>query len=335
MAILITGASGQDGLILLSRLSKMLEPVVAAVGSVGNVSKVQLFAPSALVEVGKLEDTAFVRYLFAKYTFSRIFNFAALSSVGASWKSPAESIFSNSVSVINLLEALRESQDNGQRTQLYQASSAEMYSKSEVRTINEKTPLAPDSPYSISKAAAHFSAQTYREAYGLDVRTGILFNHESPLRNDAFVIRKITSSVAKIALGLQRNLELGNIDVERDWGYAPDYVSAIELIMGSQEPGDYVVGSGVLTSLSKVLETAFSVIGVHDWRSYVTSDDAGQRPLDHGPLIADSSKIRTELGWQPTKDFASVIAEMVEFDLRLASDPSAAKIHSAFLGNEG
>jgi GDPmannose 4,6-dehydratase len=197
---------------------------------------------------------------------------------------------------------------------LYQASSSEMYGKVREIPQTEETPFYPRSPYGVSKAFAHYITVNYRESYDLFAASGILFNHESPRRGLEFVTRKVTDGVARIKLGLADSLFLGNMDAQRDWGFAGDYVRAMWLMLQQDKPGDYVIATGVSHSVQELVQTAFEHVGL-DWREHVKTDPRFLRPAEVDHLIGDSSRAREQLGWQPNVDFAGLITMMVDADL--------------------
>jgi GDPmannose 4,6-dehydratase len=206
----------------------------------------------------------------------------------------------------------------------YQASSSEMFGLPKESPQNEKTLLHPRSPYGVSKVAAHHLVVNYRESYGFFASTGILFNHESPLRSPSFVTRKITKGVASIAKGLSDSITLGNLEVSRDWGWAPDYVEGMISILEHDQPDDFVLATGVSRSLKEFMSTAFNAIGVSDWEAKVKSDDSLFRPAEVVSVVGDASKARRILGWQPSESFEGMVKKMVQFDLDLMENKTAA-----------
>jgi GDPmannose 4,6-dehydratase len=228
--------------------------------------------------------------------------------------------------VIRVLEAIRQVDPS---IRLYQASSSEMFGKVREVPQTELTPFYPRSPYGVSKAFAHYITVNYRESYGLFACSGILFNHESPRRGLEFVTRKVTDGVARIKLGLSESLALGNLDAQRDWGFAGDYVRAMYLMLQQDQPDDYVIAMGVSHSVRDLVETAFTHAGL-DYERYVKLDPAFLRPAEVDHLIGDSSKARRELGWDPTVDFRGLVTMMVDADIaRLSQGPAAAGLTDA------
>jgi GDPmannose 4,6-dehydratase len=247
-----------------------------------------------------------------------IYNLAAQSFVGGSWDYPEVTTEINSLGTLYLLEAMRH---HAPKAHFYQASTSEMVGTGKKgETQNEQTPFHPRSPYAISKLYAHWMVDCYRESYGLYCCSGILWNHESPLRGKEFVTRKITDAVARISLGKQKELFLGNIDSKRDWGYAGDYVEAMWLMLQQKEPGNYCIASGKTYSIRDFLDVAFNVIGIKDWAPYVKIDAQFKRPNDVVYLRGDSSKAKKELGWKPKTSFKGLVEMMVEADLKRNQD---------------
>ena len=241
-----------------------------------------------------------------------IYNLAAMSAVAASWVQPTLTAEFSGVGVTRMLEAMREACPEAR---FYQASSSEMFGKVREIPQNEGTPFYPRSPYGVAKAYGHFITVNYRESYGLHATSGILFNHESERRGREFVTRKITWHAAAIKLGLADRLQLGNLDAERDWGYAPDYVDAMWRMLQQDEAGDYVVATGVAHSVRNCLEVAFDHVGL-EVGDHVVIDPAYMRPAEVEQLVGDSSKAKRVLGWQPQTGFEQMIRLMVDSDYR-------------------
>ena len=244
-----------------------------------------------------------------------IYNLAAQSFVEDSWDTPEAIANTTGLGVLRMLEAIREFGDNDIR--FYQASSSEMFGKMVENPANENTPFYPRSPYGVSKLYGHWITKNYRESYGMYNCSGILFNHESERRGKQFVTRKITSGIAKIHLGLADNLALGNIKASRDWGYAPDYVEGMWLMLQQPEPDDYVLATGETHTIEEFLDEAFSIIGIKDWSNYVIKDPKFYRPAEVDVLRGDYSKAKEILGWQPTTTFTELIHKMVMNDIQL------------------
>jgi GDPmannose 4,6-dehydratase len=240
-----------------------------------------------------------------------VYNLAAQSYVPTSFSQPVLTGEFTALGVTRILEAIRLACP---RARFYQASSSEMFGKVRESPQNELTPYHPRSPYGVAKVYGHWITVNYRESYGLYAVSGILFNHESPRRGIEFVSRKITDAVARIKLGLQRELRLGNLDARRDWGFAGDYVDAMWRMLQQPEPRDYVIGTGVMHSVRDLVEIAFSHAGL-DWRTHVVTDPAFIRPAEVDVLQADPSLARRELAWTPTVSFTQLVAMMVDADL--------------------
>ncbi len=244
------------------------------------------------------------------------YNLAAMSFVPASWDQPMLTGEFNSQGVTRVLEAIRRV---APKVRLYQASSSEMFGKVREVPQTELTPFYPRSPYGVSKVFGHYITVNYRESYGLFACSGILFNHESPRRGLEFVTRKVTDAVARIKLGLTDHLSLGNLDACRDWGFAGDYVRAMWLMLQQDQPDDYVIATGVAHSVRDLVKVAFERVGL-DWQPYVRVDPTLIRPAEVDHLIGSSDKAHRVLGWQPSVDFAQLVAMMVDADLaRLAA----------------
>ncbi|MCA9878764.1 MAG: GDP-mannose 4,6-dehydratase, partial [Thermomicrobiales bacterium] len=235
--------------------------------------------------------------------------------VPASWQQPLLTSEITGLGLTRLLEGIRQVSPTAR---VFQASSSEMFGLATSSPQDETTPFRPCSPYGTSKLYAHWIAANYRESYGLYVASGIMFNHESPRRGAEFVTRKITQAVARIALGLETRLSLGNLDARRDWGYAPDYVVAMHAMLQAPDPADLVIATGEAHSVRDFCAEAFAVVGL-DWRDYVTVDRALFRPAEVEALVGDASRARASLGWRPTVRFAQLVRIMVEADLAALS----------------
>lgn len=314
---LITGVTGQDGTYLSQSL---LQRGYQVHGLVRHEDFVPL-APGAdatagvTAHAGDLRDSAGLRRLVLEVRPDHIYNLAGQTSVAASWDDPLDTLETSGYPVGVLLEAAWELQEQrGEPVRVVQASSAEIFGNAAQSPQNEGTPIAPVSPYGVAKALGHFLVGTYRQR-GLHASSVILYNHESPLRPATFVTRKITQGAARIAQGLESTLALGNLDVQRDWGWAPDYVEAMRLAAEQPAAGDYVIGTGASHSVRDFVEAAFRASGITDWEQHVEIDPAFVRPADPALQLADSSKAREVLGWAPTVDFDELVRRMVEADL--------------------
>ena len=306
---LVTGVTGQDGPYLSELL---IAEGYEVAGLVLPGESVPEAVPAAvhLLE-GSLTDSGSLRTALAEVRPSEVYNLAAATSVADSFDNPVTVAEVTGLGVLRLLEAIRLA-DPGVR--FLQASSAEIFGGATTSPQDESTPLSPVSPYGVAKAFAHQTVQHYRRARGIFAANAILYNHESPRRGTGFVTRKVSLGAARIARGLETELRLGNLDVERDWGYAPDYVRAMHLVLQQDVADDYVVATGQTHSLRELLELAFSAVGL-DWRSHVVSDPAFLRPAEPVRLCGDASRARARLGWAPTLEFAEIIRTMVLADL--------------------
>ncbi len=252
-----------------------------------------------------------------------VYNLAAISYVPMSWQQAELTGEVTGLGVLRVLEAIRvcsgisasRSPASGQ-IRFYQASTSEMFGQVTESPQNEQTSFHPRSPYGVAKVYGHFLTQNYRESYGMFAVSGIMFNHESPRRGAEFVTRKVTLGVAKIKLGYERQLRLGNLSASRDWGFAGDYVRAMQLMLAQDAPADYVIGTGVTHSVETLVDHAFSAAGL-DWRDHVVTDAAFIRPAEVDRLCADPSKARDELGWEPKIGFEELVAMMVDADMEL------------------
>ena len=242
-----------------------------------------------------------------------VYNLGSQSFVGESWNTPEQTSDVTGLGVLRMLEAIRE---YGKPIKFYQASTSEMFGKME-KFASEDTKFHPRSPYGVAKLYGHWITTNYRESYDMFNVCGILFNHESERRGIEFVTRKITDGVARIHLGLQDKVVLGNLDTKRDWGYSPDYVESMWLMMQQDEPDNYVVATGKTRSLGEFLDCAFQYIGITDWSKYVGQDPRYMRPADVFYLAGDSSKAKEVLGWQPKTSFEKWVSKMVSNDLEL------------------
>jgi GDPmannose 4,6-dehydratase len=254
-----------------------------------------------------------------------VYNLGAVSYVPLSWQQAEVTAEVTGMGVLRMLEAIRvvsgisgSRSISGGQMRFYQASSSEMFGQVHETPQNERTPFRPRSPYGVAKTYGHFITQNYRESYGMYAVSGILFNHESPRRGAEFVTRKVSLGVARIKLGLARELRLGNLDARRDWGYAGDYVRAMHLMLQRDRPEDYVIGTGRMHSVRELVALAFTAVGL-DWREHVVTDISLTRPAEVDLLCADPKKAREQLGWEPTVSFEEIVATMVETDLKRLS----------------
>lgn len=317
---LVTGITGQDGSYLAEFLLEKGYEVFGVVRrlSASNHWRLAHIEDRIQLRPGDLLDQLSLIRLLDEVRPQEVYNLAAMSFVPASWDQPMLTGEFNSQGVTRVLEAIRHVDPT---IRLYQASSSEMFGKVREVPQTELTPFYPRSPYGVSKVFGHYITVNYRESYNLFACSGILFNHESPRRGLEFVTRKVTDGVARIKLGRSEDLKLGNLDAQRDWGFAGDYVRAMWLMLQQSEADDYVVASGVSHSVRDLVETAFSHAGL-SWEKYVRLDPQFIRPAEVDHLIGDPSKAKRILGWEPTVDFRGLVAMMVDADLeRVAKEP--------------
>ena len=318
---LITGITGQDGSYLAEFLLSKGYEVHGIVrrSSSFNTSRLDTLYtdphnPGAkmFLHYGDLTDGAGLRQVLTACQPDEVYNLGAQSHVRVSFDQPVYTVQVDAVGTLRLLEAIR---DCRMPTRFYQASSSEMFGKVQEVPQKETTPFYPRSPYGCAKLFSYWQVVNYRESYGMFCCNGILFNHESPRRGETFVTRKITRAVAHIKHGVQQKLYLGNLDARRDWGYAPDYVRAMWLMLQQETAGDYVVGTGEAHTVREIVEIAFAHAGL-DWQSYVELDPRYLRPAEVDHLCADPSKAHQILGWHPTVTFQELVAIMVDEDLK-------------------
>ena len=325
---LITGITGQDGSYLAEHLLGLGYEVVGVVrhSSSEHYPRIEHLRDQLLLEGADLFDQTSLLNVIDRYQPDEIYNLAAQSFVPTSWQQPLLTGEVTALGVTRLLEAVRLSRPEAR---VYQASSSEMFGKVREVPQTETTPFYPRSPYGVAKLYGHWIAVNYRESYGMHVCSGILFNHESPRRSTEFVSRKISHQVARIKYGLAHELRLGNLDAHRDWGYAPDYVRAMHLMLQADEPRDYVVATGETHAVREFCELAFARAGL-DWTDHVIVDPELLRPADVDLLVGDASLARSELGWAPTVTFPDLVQLMVEADLALVeAEISRGLVHPA------
>jgi len=312
----ITGVTGQDGSYLSELLLGKGYTVVgmARRSSTDNLSNIRalLDNDNFFLETGDLTDQACIDRIISEYVPDEVYNLGAMSFVPVSWKSPSYTYEVNTLGALKILESIRTYGSFG--TKFYQASTSEMFGKVREIPQRETTPFYPRSPYGVSKVAAYWTTVNYRESYDMYALSGILFNHESPRRGTEFVTRKITNGVAKIALGLQKELRLGNLDSKRDWGHSKDYVRAMWMMLQQDEPTDYVVGMNETHSIREFCEMAFNYVGL-DYNSYVVVDPEFFRPAEVDILVSDTSKASELLGWSPEYTLKDLVSEMVAYDM--------------------
>jgi GDPmannose 4,6-dehydratase len=316
---LITGITGQDGSHLAEHLLALGYEVhglvrgIAAEQSARRFSRLTHLLDRLQLHTGTVESYGSVYQVVARHEFDECYHLAAQSFVGESFEDAFSTMHVNIAGTHHVLAALRELQP---RCRFYFAGSSEMFGNVGETPQRETTPLQPRSPYGISKVAGYHLTRTHRESYGMFCCSGILFNHEGPRRGFPFVTRKISTAVARIKLGRQHELRLGNMDARRDWGHAADYVRAMHLMLQQPEPDDYVVATGENHTVREFCELAFAEVGL-DHRDFVTIDERFYRPAEVDSLIGDAAKARRVLGWKPTYTFRQLVAEMVHSDLEL------------------
>lgn len=313
---LITGINGQDGSYMADFLLAKGYKVYgmerrASVKSRENTKHLENH-PNFQFIVGDLSDQNSLLRCLKTSTPTEVYNFAAQSFVGESWNTPEQTSDITGLGVLRMLEAIRE---YGEPVKFYQASSSEMFGRMVENPSRETTPFYPRSPYGVAKLYGHWITKNYRESYGMYNASGILFNHESERRGIEFVTRKITHGVARIFAGLQDTIELGNLDVKRDWGYAPDYVEAAWLMLQQDTPDDYVVATNNTKTIRDFLATAFKCVNINDWSKYVVINPKFFRPAEVEVLRGDATKAKEVLGWAPTTPFEQWIGKMVNNDL--------------------
>jgi len=315
---LITGITGQDGLYLAELLLEKGYDVHGLIRGQNNprrelVSKV---VPDVQLHNGDLTDLSSLMRAMRDSQPDEVYNLGAISFVAYSWENAFVTSDVTGMGVLNMLEAVRlHAGDDPSAIRFYQASSSEMFGKVQEVPQSESTLLWPRSPYGVSKVYGHYMTINYRESYGMHASSGILFNHESPRRGPEFVTRKISQAVARIHLGQQDSMALGNLDARRDWGFAGDYVEAMWRMLQQDEADDYVIATGETWSIRDFLDLAFKHVGIEDWSRHVTQDPRFMRPAEVELLIGDASKAKDKLGWEPTVSFAELVAMMVDSDI--------------------
>ncbi len=321
---LITGITGQDGSYLAEHLLSQGYTVYGLVRGQANPKRplVEALLPDVRVLEGDLLDQASLIGAVQEAQPDEVYNLAAISFVALSWKQPELTGETTGLGVLRMLEAIRmvlgaspSRSGGGQDIRFYQASSSEMFGKVRESPQNERTGFYPRSPYGVAKVYGHYITMNYRESYGIFACSGMLFNHESPRRGPEFVTRKISLGAARIKLGKQQELVMGNLDSKRDWGFAGDYVRAMHLMLQQPEPDDYVIGTGEHHSGREFAELAFKHVGLN-YEDYVRPDERFMRPAEVDHLLADASKAREKLGWQPSVTFPELVQMMVESDLQ-------------------
>jgi GDPmannose 4,6-dehydratase len=322
---LITGITGQDGSYLaellldkgyevhgiIRRSSSFNTGRIDHLYQDPHVNGIKLF-----LHYGDLSDTGNIRKIIFKIQPDEIYHLGAMSHVRVSFDMPEYTANVVGIGTLRILEAIKDFQETmGKKIKFYQASSSEMFGSSPPPQ-NEKTPFHPRSPYACSKVFAFHITVNYREAYNIFAVNGILFNHESPRRGETFVTRKITRGIARILAGLDKKIYLGNLEAKRDWGYAPEYMEAVYLMLQQSTPDDYVIGTGESHSVREFLEEAFKYVGINNWQDYIEIDPRYFRPTEVENLIADASKAKEKLGWEAKTKFYDLVKIMIDAELR-------------------
>lgn len=330
---LVTGITGQDGSYLTELLLAKDYEVHGIIrrASTFNTDRIDHLymdphetGARLFLHYGDLADGPGLRRILEEVAPDEVYNLGAQSHVGVSFMQPEYTADADALGVLRLLEALRDYQGRtGRKVRFYQAGTSEMFGGSPAPQ-SEYTPFYPKSPYAAAKVMAHHLVVNYREAYGLHASNGILFNHESERRGETFVTRKVTRAAARIKLGLQDKLYLGNLEAKRDWGHAQDYVEAMWLMLQRNEPGDYVVATGESRSVREFVEAAFGRLGL-DWERYVELDPRYVRPAEVDFLLGDPAKAKRVLGWQPRVSFDQLVDRMIAHDMELARQDKTLK----------
>jgi GDPmannose 4,6-dehydratase len=312
---LVTGVTGQDGSYLAELLLSKGYEVIGMVrrSSTVNYERIAHLQERITFAYGDLLDEVSLIGVLREHRPEEVFNLAAQSFVPTSWAQPVLTGEFTALGVTRILDAIRIVDPD---IRFYQASSSEMFGKVQEVPQNELTSFYPRSPYGVAKVYGHWITVNYRESYGLHASSGILFNHESERRGLEFVTRKISYGVAQIVLGMATELRLGNLEAQRDWGFAGDYVEAMWLMLQQDEPGDFVVSTDETHSVREFCEVAFSHVDL-DWQKYVVTDERFFRPAEVDLLVGDSSKVRSQLGWKPNVGFQQLVRRMVDADLAL------------------
>jgi GDPmannose 4,6-dehydratase len=326
MRVLITGVAGQDGTILAHLLERERAEVVGLVKpghDAGELERLRRYAPSLEIVECDLADSEALRDIVIDSKPDQIFNFGGISSVVESINNPDLTHQINVGSVEAILSSMRTLKSQGTDPRLVAATSGTIFEGVDRSPQAEETEISPNSPYAQSKADVIRMLREARSNEGMFTTSAILYNHESPLRGEGFVTRKITMAVAKIAAGQQEILELGNIEVARDWGWAPDYVNAMRLMLLNAVPKDFVLATGISHRLSYFVQKAFLAGGINDWQDRILSTEVNQRKVDTNLLVGDSRAAYVELGWRHTVDFDGMAMAMVKYDMDLLNSASA------------
>jgi len=316
---LITGVNGMDGSHLADFL---LEKEYEVFGLERRLSSKNRTNTSHLegkitFVTGDLTDQNSLIRILKDCKPDEVYNLGAQSFVGESWNTPEHTTNVTGLGALRMLEAIRET---NKKIKFYQASSSEMFGRMVENPARETTPFYPRSPYGVAKLYGHWITKNYRESYDMFACSGILFNHESERRGHEFVTRKITDGVAKIFLGMSDHIALGNLDAKRDWGYAPDYVEAMWLMMQQDTANDYVISTGETHSIKEFLDAAFNCVGINDWKKHIKQDPRFMRPAEVDVLRGDSGLARSEIGWSPKTSFNDLVKKMVKNDIKILGE---------------
>jgi GDPmannose 4,6-dehydratase len=320
---LITGVTGQDGSYLAELLIEKGYRVYGLIRRSSTVPTERIYhlGDSLNLVSGDLLDEKSLRQILEECQPDEVYNLAAQSFVPESW---TQSILTGEITALGVTRILNAIRDVNPQIRFYQASTSEMFGKAQSVPQDEKTPFYPRSPYGVSKLYGHWITVNYRESYGMFACSGILFNHESPRRGREFLTRKVTYAVARIAAGIQTELRLGNLDAQRDWGYAPDYVEGMWRMLQQDHPEDYVLATGQTHTVREWVDKSFAAAGL-DYQDYVVVDPRFVRPAEVDLLVGDSGKARHQLGWSPTVTFDQLIEIMVEADTALVAEQEASQ----------
>jgi len=315
---LITGINGMDGSHLADFLLEKDYEVwgLERRSSVKNRKNTKHLEGKITFITGDLADQNSLFRCLKTIDPHEVYNLAAMSFIGESWNTPEQTSNVNALGVLRILEAIRE---YGKQIKFYQASTSELFGEMPPNGANENTPFCPHSPYAVSKLYGHWITKNYRKSYDMFNVSGMLFNHESERRGKEFVTRKITDGVARIKLGLSDHISLGNLESRRDWGYAPDYVEAMWMMMQHETPDDYIIATGKSHSIKEFLDIAFCHVGIRDWKKHIKQDPRFMRPVHSAVRHGDSTKAQSVLGWKPKTTFEELVIKMVENDINLLS----------------
>ena len=317
---LVTGITGQDGLYLSELLLAKGYDVYGLIRGQNNpkYELVRETVPGVKLLTGDLTDLSSLLRALESSQPAEVYNLGAISFVAYSWENAHVTSDVTGKGVLNILEAIRlYAHDDLSKVRFYQASSSEMFGKVQQVPQTEETLLWPRSPYGVAKVFGHYMTINYRESYGMHASSGILFNHESPRRGPEFVTRKVSQAVARISLGLQDKIVMGNLDAKRDWGFAGDYVEAMWRMLQQDAADDYVISTNETHSIGELLDVAFARVGIDDWSKHVFQDPAFMRPAEVDLLIGNCSKAQDKLGWKPTVGFNELVTMMVDSDIEL------------------